>query len=88
MKKRLVHDWPNCKTQNDELSEKIIDLADNYQEEFKKREHEKENDNLNDGNNSVNDFEMKQFSQGNKDGNFLLFFFYFVLNSFRFCSQK
>jgi len=64
MKKRLVHDWPNCKTQNDELSEKITDLAEDYNEEFKKRDHEKENSN---DNIEMNDFEMKQFSQGNKD---------------------
>jgi hypothetical protein len=76
MKKRLVHDWPNCKTQNDELSERIIECSDEYSEEFKKREAEKANLNSND-NNSMNDFEMKQFSQGNKDGilfNFIRFF--------------
>ena len=66
MKKRLIHDWPNCKIQNNELSEKITDLADEYVEEYKKREENKSNiaRNLND-NNIIDDFELKQFSQGN-----------------------
>lgn len=69
-KKRLVHDWPNCKTQNDELSEKITDLADEYAEDFKKREENPAQNvanNLNDIND--NDFEMKNFSQGNNNNN-------------------
>ena len=71
MKKRLVHDWPNCRTQNLELSERIIECADDYNEEFKKREAEKEN--LNDNNSNSNmDFEMK--SHGNKDGILINFY--------------
>ena len=80
MKKRLVHDWPNCKTQNDELSERIIECADDYNEEFKKREAEKANQNSND-NNSMNDFEMKQFSHGNKEGILLNFIRFFIKRS-------
>lgn len=68
MKKRLVHDWPNCRIQNEELSERITDLADEYSEEFKKREQEpiqhqnqQNSNNINDIN-DINDFEMKNIS--------------------------
>jgi hypothetical protein len=75
MKKRLCHDWPNCKLQNDELSERITDLVDEYHDEIKKKQ---ENnlaadaliDNLKNKNlNLTNDFEMKQVSHNNLNTN-------------------
>lgn len=73
MKKRLCHDWPNCKIQNDELSEKIVDLADEYNDQIKKNQQNnlaaaKDADNLVDNlrnKNLTNDFEMKQNSHNN-----------------------
>lgn len=73
LKKRLVHDWPNCRVQNEELSERITNLADDYGEEFKKRKHEDYLNNLDNISNN-NDFEMKSFNQGIIN-NFLIFIF-------------
>ncbi len=44
MKPRLVHNWPHVKEENDELSSKILDLANNYTAELKERKkHREEN---------------------------------------------
>ena len=71
MKKRLIHDWPNVLTQNDELSSKILDLANDYSEEIKNKEHETPSSNNHNDINNNNDFELKQTSQGNSNSNFI-----------------
>jgi hypothetical protein len=45
MKPRLVHNWPDVKNENDELSSRILTLADDYTKELKenkKHGHESE----------------------------------------------
>lgn len=37
MKPRLVHNWPHVKEENDELSDRILNLAQNYSEELQER---------------------------------------------------
>lgn len=37
MKPRLVHNWPDVKEENDELSSKILKLANDYSAELKER---------------------------------------------------
>ena len=73
MKKKLCHDWPNCKIENDELSSRITDLADDYNDEIKKKQQNNSAvDNLVDNlrhKNSSNDFEMKQISHNNLNHN-------------------
>lgn len=71
MKKRLVHDWPNCKVQNEELSEKITDLADEYSDEFKRRQENKGLSDINERHSPKNDFEMTHVSNNNS----ILFYF-------------
>jgi hypothetical protein len=51
MKPRLVHNWPDVKDQNDELSTRILKLADQYKEELKQREKNKNEDKEDDINN-------------------------------------
>lgn len=81
MKKRLIHDWPNCNIQNEELSQKIENLADEYSEEFKKRENKpllvdeyekinSERNSINNEKNSNNDFEMRNIVNHHLNNNF------------------
>lgn len=48
MKPRLVHNWPDVKEENDQLSSRILDLANDYSKELNERKkHKHDNDEKN-----------------------------------------
>lgn len=49
MKPRLVHNWPHVKEENDELSSRILNLANDYSHELEERK--KQNNENTDTNN-------------------------------------
>ena len=75
LKKKLIHNWPHVKDQNDELSEKILELSNKYSEEIKKKENERvSNNDFNFQNN--NDFEFSNLTRELLNSKFFFNFLY------------
>ena len=51
MKPSLVHNWPHVKEENDELSSKILELANEYSNELKEKKKHRNEEEENDRNN-------------------------------------
>lgn len=62
MKPRLVHNWPNVKEENDELSDRILETVDKYSKEIKLRHLNIEE--------NKNDIELKNLTKNEIKENF------------------
>ena len=74
LKPRLVHNWPYVKEENDELSDRILNLANVYSEEInekKKQRIENENNPYDESDllSNKNQVELKHISEEENFGN-------------------